>query len=68
MANAPQTGSGGPAKNRRDVNWAAALAMVIGLLRQRVDDNTARSIGQVYSATLLVWGWYGDEALIKQAQ
>ena len=27
-------------------------------LRQSVDDNTARSVGHVYSATLIVWGWY----------
>jgi tetratricopeptide (TPR) repeat protein len=27
-------------------------------LRQVVDDNTARTIGNVYSATLILWGWY----------
>ncbi len=27
-------------------------------LREIVDDNSARPVGQVYSATLVVWGWY----------
>ena len=27
-------------------------------LRQVVDDNTAKSAGNIYNATLVVWGWY----------
>jgi hypothetical protein len=34
------------------------LDVRIERLRQVVDDNKVRPIGQVYSATLVLWGWY----------
>ncbi len=37
---------------------ADKLGVRIERLRQVVDDSTARPTGQVYSATLVLWGWY----------
>jgi tetratricopeptide (TPR) repeat protein len=39
------------------------LKISLRRLRQTVDDNTARTTGEAYNATLLIWGWY-DEATI----
>jgi len=34
------------------------LDVKVERLRQVVDDNTAKSVGTTYNATLVVWGWY----------
>jgi tetratricopeptide (TPR) repeat protein len=37
---------------------ADGLDVRIERLREVVDDNTVRATGEVYSATLVLWGWY----------
>ncbi len=42
----------------RDQVYNDKLPIRVERLYQTVDENTAKSVGQAYGATILLWGWY----------
>jgi tetratricopeptide (TPR) repeat protein len=46
----------------------SSLDIRVERMRQSVDDSDARAIGEVYSATLVLWGWYDTLAITPRIE